>query len=78
MTVAKLVRRKDDEPEVVRQRYRVFYQTFNPVIEYYRNTRRLIEVNADKSIREVVPILEKILIENKILNLKPCREVVLN
>lgn len=75
---AKLVRRKDDEPEVVRQRYRVFYQTFNPVIEYYRNTRRLIEVNADKSIREVVPILEKILIENKILNLKPCREVVLN
>jgi Adenylate kinase (EC 2.7.4.3) len=74
---AKLIRRKDDEPEVVKQRYRVFYDTFTPILEYYKNTNRLIEVNADKSIREITPLLERILIENKILKLKPCREVKL-
>jgi adenylate kinase len=74
---AKLMRRKDDEPEVVKQRYRVFYDTFAPILEYYKNTGRLIEVNADKSIKEITPLLERILIENKILKLKPCREVKL-
>jgi len=74
---AKLMRRKDDEPEVVKQRYRVFYDTFAPILEYYKNTSRLIEVNADKSIKEITPLLERILIENKILKLKPCREVKL-
>jgi len=73
----KLMRRKDDEPEVVKQRYRVFYDTFAPILEYYKNTSRLIEVNADKSIKEITPLLERILIENKILKLKPCREVKL-
>lgn len=74
---AKLVRRKDDEPDVVRQRYRVFYETFMPVLEYYVNTGRLIEVNADKSIAEVAPVLERVLIEARVLRLRPCKEVII-
>lgn len=72
---AKLVRRRDDEPDIVRQRYRVFYETFKPVIDYYKQTRRLVEVNADKPLGEVLPILEKTLIDMRILRLKPCREI---
>lgn len=74
---AKLVARKDDEPEVVRERYRVFYETFKPVIDYYKQARRLIEVNADKSLSEVLPVLELILVNNGILKIKPCKEVTL-
>jgi len=71
---AKLVRRKDDEPAVVRQRYRVFYETFKPIIEYYMSVGKLIEVNADKPLGEVLPVLERVLIETRVLKLKPCRE----
>ncbi|MCC6053943.1 MAG: nucleoside monophosphate kinase [Thermosphaera sp.] len=74
---AKLVRRRDDETDVVRQRYRVFYETFKPVLDYYKGSKKLIEVNADKSIGEIAPLLERILIEDNILTLKPCREVTL-
>jgi len=72
---AKLIRRKDDDPNVVKERYRVFYETLRPVINYYKQTRRLLEVNADKSLKEVLPVLEKVLVESGILKLKPCREV---
>lgn len=75
---ARLVRRKDDEPGVVKERYRVFYETFTPVIEYYRDKRLLIEVNADKSMKEIVPPLEQLLIDNKILRLKPCKDISLS
>lgn len=72
---ARLIRRKDDDPNVVKERYRVFYETLRPVINYYKQTRRLLEVNADKSLKEVLPVLEKVLVESGILKLKPCREV---
>lgn len=72
---AKLIARKDDEPSVVRERYRVFYETFKPVIDYYKQTRRLIEVNADRPLSDVLPVLELELISNGILKIKPCKEV---
>jgi len=72
---AQLIQRQDDYPEVVRQRYRVFYETFTPVLDYYTNTRRLIEVNADKSLSEILPLLEKILVDIGVLKLNPCRDV---
>ncbi|MEM4718236.1 MAG: adenylate kinase [Desulfurococcaceae archaeon] len=75
---ARLIKRKDDEPGVVKERYRVFYETFTPVIEYYRDKRLLIEVNADKSIKDIAPLLEQLLIDNKILRLKPCKEISLS
>lgn len=70
---AKLVAREDDKPEVVRNRYRVFHETFQPIIEYYRQKELLIEVNADKSIAEVAPELERILVERGILRIEPCK-----
>ncbi|MCC6011241.1 MAG: adenylate kinase [Desulfurococcaceae archaeon] len=72
---AKLIQRQDDNPDVVRNRYRVFYDTIKPVIEYYYKSRRLIEVNADKSLKEVLPVLEKTLINTGVLKLTPCRDV---
>jgi len=69
---ASLVRRPDDDPEVVRNRYRVFYETFTPIIEYYKRTNRLIEIDANKSIMEVLPVLEEVLRRNNILP-PPCR-----
>jgi len=72
---ARLIQREDDKPEVVRQRYSVFYETIKPVIEYYYETRRLIEVNADMSFREILPVLEKTLINTGVLKLAPCKDV---
>jgi len=72
---AQLIHRPDDKPEVVRERYRVFHETFKPVIEYYRSSRRLIEVNADRPLREVLPVLEKVLIETGVLRVPLCRDV---
>jgi adenylate kinase len=72
---ANLIQRQDDKPEVVRNRYRVFYETIKPVIQYYYESRRLIEVNADKPLREVLPVLEKNLISTGVLRLVPCRDV---
>ncbi|MEM0506257.1 MAG: adenylate kinase [Thermosphaera sp.] len=71
---SKLVRRPDDEPEIVRNRYRVFYQTFTPILDYYKERRKLIEINGEGGISFVVPLLEKVLRENGVLKLKPCRE----
>ncbi|MEL9908187.1 MAG: adenylate kinase [Desulfurococcus sp.] len=73
---AQLIRRPDDEPEVVRNRYRVFYETFKPIIEYYRVSNKLIEVDSNKSIKEVFPVVEEVLRRNKILRLQPCKEDV--
>jgi adenylate kinase len=62
-----LIRRKDDEPEVVRTRYELYRQTFSPVIEYYRNKNILIEIYAGREAREVVAEVERILKERSII-----------
>jgi len=73
---ATLVRRRDDEPEVVIHRYRLYYEVTQPVIDYYRERRKLVEVDNSGSARLGVKILEKILVDSGILRLKPCRESV--
>lgn len=40
-----LERRKDDTESGVRKRFAVFFEDTLPVIEYYRNANRLIEIN---------------------------------
>ncbi|MEM1627741.1 MAG: adenylate kinase [Desulfurococcaceae archaeon] len=71
---AELSRRKDDEPDVVRQRYRVFYETFNPVIEYYLNNRKLMEINGERPLNEALSLLEEMLIRKGILKIMPCKQ----
>jgi adenylate kinase len=62
-----LIRRKDDEPEVVRTRYQVYKQTFAPVIDYYRRKGILVEIDASRDAREVVADVEKILREKRLI-----------
>lgn len=43
---SRLVRRADDEPEAIRERLRVYHATTEPLIEFYRKRRKLIEIDA--------------------------------
>lgn len=72
---ARLIRREDDKPEVIRHRYQIYYTRSKPVIEYYRERELLIEVDNTGSSREGIKLLENILKEKGILRLKPCRDI---
>lgn len=73
---AKLIRRSDDQPEVIKRRYEIYYKQSQPVIDYYRRKKLLIEIDNSGSAIIGIKLLEKILIERGILRLKPCRENV--
>ncbi|MEM3999088.1 MAG: adenylate kinase, partial [Ignisphaera sp.] len=60
-------RRKDDEPEVVRTRYQIYKQTFEPVIQYYRGKGILAEIDASRNAEEVVADIERVLRERGIV-----------
>lgn len=50
-----LVRRKDDEPEAVRNRLRVYQEQTAPVIKWYEERKtNLLKINADGSLEEVL------------------------
>ena len=57
--VARLAKRReiegraDDEPEAMRQRLEVYRRQTEPVVEYYRDSRRLVEINGVGEIDEV-------------------------
>ncbi len=55
----KLVQREDDKEEVVKYRLRRFYDEIEPIREKYRNRNALIEIDAEKSVEEVVNAVEK-------------------
>ncbi len=59
-----LYQRDDDKEETVRERYRVYKQNTEPLIEYYRKKGVLYDVDGTKDIEgvweEVVSILDKI------------------
>jgi len=70
---AKLVAREDDKPEIIKQRYYVFYNTYQPILNYYRETHRLEEIDADKPMAQVIPVIEDVLRKRGILKIKPCK-----
>lgn len=70
-----LVRRRDDEPNVVRERYRVYYQTLSPVIEFYVERGLLVEVDNSIGSDRAIPMLERLLREKGVLVLRECVEV---
>ena len=50
----KLVRRKDDEPEAIRNRLDVYHSQTKPVISWYKdNKMKVSELDADGSVEEV-------------------------
>ncbi len=56
-----LYQREDDKEETVRERYRVYRERTEPLIEYYRKKGLLYEVDGTKSIEEVFKQIEEIL-----------------
>jgi len=57
-----LVQREDDKPEAVKNRLRVYHETAEPTIDYYRQKGKLIDVNGDQSIDDVYKeIIDKLL-----------------
>ena len=48
-----LVRRPDDEPEVVADRLRIYHSQTVPVVEYYRRGHQVCEIDAGADIDEV-------------------------
>ncbi len=58
-----LIQRRDDRPEVVRERLKVYRETFTPIIDYYRGKGILREVNASEQAPVVVPRVIKVIKE---------------
>ncbi|QOJ78428.1 adenylate kinase [Infirmifilum lucidum] len=58
-----LIVRRDDQPEVVKERLRVFREQFAPIIQFYEERDRLVTVDASEQAPVVIPrvleILEK-------------------
>lgn len=50
-----LYQRDDDKPEVVKKRLEVFKAQFEPIINYYRGKRLLVEIEASEQADIVVP-----------------------
>lgn len=42
----KLIQRKDDAPQVIKERFRVYYKNTQPVIDYYKKKKMLKSVDA--------------------------------
>jgi adenylate kinase len=50
----KLVRRKDDEPEAIRNRLEVYRRQTAPVIDWYRDqNQKVLKIDADAPVDEV-------------------------
>ncbi len=50
---AELYQREDDNPETVRNRLKVYWEQTNPLIAYYREQGKLVEINGDQPIAAV-------------------------
>ena len=56
----KLTTRKDDEPETIRHRLKVYHESTKPLVEFYRKTGLLQDVPAGGDAPSVQKILEKL------------------
>jgi adenylate kinase len=48
-----LYQREDDKPEVARQRLDVYFQNTAPLIDYYRELGKLVEVDGEQDVEAV-------------------------
>lgn len=49
----KLTRRKDDNPKIIKERFKIFYKQTMPVLQYYRKKGILKIINANDTPRKV-------------------------
>jgi len=57
----KLIQRDDDKEEVVRERYKVYKNNTEPVIEYYRKNNKIITIDGAQNVEDVTKELFNIL-----------------
>ncbi len=57
----KLTRRKDDNPSVIKDRFKIFHRETEPVISYFRRKKLLYEIDASPKPEIVYQNTEKIL-----------------
>lgn len=56
-----LVRRSDETPEAIEKRLQEYYNKTKPVIDFYKNSGQLIEINGEPPVPEVTKeIMEKL------------------
>lgn len=55
-----LISRADDKPEVIRERMRVFRETFGPLCEFYAKTKHLTRVTSN-NVRSVEDVLKDVI-----------------
>ncbi len=55
-----LIRRKDDEPDSIRERLKVYWDSTSPLVSYYRDRGKLVPIDASKGIEEVRSELKNI------------------
>lgn len=53
--------RKDDTPETVKERLKVYKLQTEPLVGYYKKQNKLIEIDGDKSIEDVFAEITKVL-----------------
>lgn len=61
----RLIRRKDDEPEVVKERFRIYYKTTEPLVKYYDEKGVLKKVDGTSKPEEVYESVKEVVDANK-------------
>jgi adenylate kinase len=56
-----LVQRADDKEDVIRNRLEVFQQSVNPVLDYYKQSNRLVVLDADQGEEDIFSKISSIL-----------------
>ncbi|AGT34748.1 MAG: adenylate kinase [Thermofilum sp.] len=52
-----LIQRKDDTPEVIMERLKIYREQFTPIILFYKERGRLVEIDANEQADKVVPVV---------------------
>jgi adenylate kinase len=52
-----LIQRKDDTPEVIMERLKIYREQFTPIILFYKERGRLVEIEANEQADKVVPVV---------------------
>jgi len=52
-----LIQRKDDTPEVIMERLKIYREQFTPIILFYKELGRLVEIDANEQSDKVVPVV---------------------
>lgn len=66
--------RGTEDPELVKRKYRLYFEELKPIIEYYRRRKLLVEVDNSSSGDEGIKVLEKLLVEKGLLRREACTE----